>query len=626
MVSEVISYRGKSALREVGKVFGLSLEQVDRLSALVSWWDKLDETPAERVRACGFDPGDTRVRQVLAMALAIQGFPRHLSIHVGGFVLSAEPLVNVAPVEPATMPNRTVIPWDKDDLDTLGFFKVDVLGLGMLTAIRKALAIVGDRPRARADGNRPAGAHPCRGHARVRGALRGRHGGRFPDREPGADGHAAAAAAARSSTTRSSKWPSCVPGPSRGAWCTRTCAAGTARSPSRCRTRLSRPSSSERSGVPLFQEQVMQLAIVGAGYSGGEADQLRRDMAAWQRNGKLARHREKLLAGFEKAGISREFAERLYQSIQGFGEYGFPESHAASFALLVYASSWLKVHHPAAFAAALINSQPMGFYSPGTIVKDAERHGVEVLPARVDASDWDCTLEGEDRALRLGLRLVRGLGEKAGERIEVARQRQPFASVEDLVSRARLDKRELEALAQAGALVAFGFERREAMWKVRAPREHALFAGLPFGDEAPELPPMSRSEQLVLDYESTGVAVGDHAMAVARPHLPRHTKSSRDLDSVPHGTSVTTAGMIVCRQRPGTASGVVFVTMEDEWGFINLILWPRTFEAFRHVATTAAMLLARGKVERQGDVIYVVPDHLEPLSLVDVPGMSRDFH
>jgi error-prone DNA polymerase len=379
-------------------------------------------------------------------------------------------------------------------------------------------------------------------------------------------------------------------------------------------------------GVPLFQEQVMQLAIRGAGYTGGEADQLRRDMAAWRRNGKLARHREKLLAGFEKTGVTREFAERLYQSIQGFGEYGFPESHAASFALLVYASSWLKVHHPAAFAAALINSQPMGFYSPGTIVKDAERHGVEVLPARVDASDWDCTLEGDDHALRLGLRLVRGLGEEPGRRVEEARRQRSFANVEDLVSRARLDKRELEALAQAGALVAFGLGRREAMWKVRAPRERALFAGLELGDPMPELAPMSRAEQLVLDYESTGVAVGDHAMKVARPQLPRHTKSSRDLGAVAHGTSVTTAGMVICRQRPGTASGVVFVTLEDETGFINLILWPRTFEAFRHVATTAAMLLVRGKVERQGDVIYVVPDHLEPLSLVDVPGMSRDFH
>jgi error-prone DNA polymerase len=626
MVSEVISYRGKSALREVGKVFGLSLEQVDRLSSLVSWWDKLDETPPERVRACGFDPGDGRVKQVLAMAFAIQGFPRHLSIHVGGFVLSAELLVDVAPVEPATMAARTVIPWDKDDLDTLGFFKVDVLGLGMLTAIRKALDLAIPRT------------------SELSSTAIDRLA-RIPAEDPlvydalcaadtvGVFQIESRAQMAMLPRLKPRKFYDLVvevaivrPGPIQG---------GMVHPYLRRRSgeeevEMPHPSLApilERTlGVPLFQEQVMQLAITGAGYTGGEADQLRRDMAAWRRNGKLARHRDKLLAGFLKTGLSLEFAERLYQSIQGFGEYGFPESHAASFALLVYASSWLKVHHPAAFAAGLINSQPMGFYSPGTIVKDAERHGVDVLPARVDASDWDCTLEGDDRALRLGLRLVRGLGEEPGRRIEVARHARPFESVEDLVSRARLDKRELETLAQAGALVGFGLGRREAMWKVRAPRERDLFAGRELGDARPDLPPLSRAEQLVLDYESTGVAVGDHAMKVARPHLPRGTTSAADLNAVPHGASVTTAGLVICRQRPGTASGVVFVTLEDETGFINLILWPRTFEAFRHVATTATMLLARGKVERQGDVIYVVPDHLEPLMLMDVRGMSRDFH
>lgn len=400
----------------------------------------------------------------------------------------------------------------------------------------------------------------------------------------------------------------------------------------------------------------MQLAIVGAGYTGGEADQLRRDMAAWRRNGRLARHKEKLLAGFEKKGIERTFGERLYQSIEGFGEYGFPESHAASFALLVYASSWLKVHHPAAFAAALVNSQPMGFYSPGSIVKDAERHGVEVLPARVDASDWDCTLEGgmpvagdglpvapeppgavpeclgmapeppADVALRLGLRLVKGLGEEAGKRIETARRARPFASVEDMVARAALDKRELEALAHAGALVGFGLARRDAMWKVRAPREADLFAGVELGDAMPALPPLSRAEQLVLDYETTGVSVGDHAMKVVRPRLPRGFKSSRDLETTPHGARVSTAGLVICRQRPGTASGVVFVTMEDEHGFVNLILWAQNFERWRHVATTSSMLVAHGKVEREGDVVYVIPDRLEKLALLEAPAMSRDFH
>jgi error-prone DNA polymerase len=634
MVSEIISYRGKSALREVGKAFGLSLEQVDRLSALVSWWDKLDEVPLERVRACGFDAGDRRVRQVLALAHAIQGFPRHLSIHVGGFVLSAEPLVNVAPVEPATMPKRTVIPWDKDDLDTLGFFKVDVLGLGMLTAIRKALAMITAKA--------PRTSHASEGgHDSAIDRL-----ARIPAEDPRVyDALCAAdtvgvfqiesrAQMAMLPRLRPRRFYDLVvevaivrPGPIQG---------GMVHPYLRRRngeeaTVLPHPSLApilERTlGIPLFQEQVMQLAIVGAGYSGGEADQLRRDMAAWKRNGKLAQHRERLLEGFEKNGIAREFGERLYQSIEGFGEYGFPESHAASFALLVYASSWLKVHHPAAFAAALVNSQPMGFYSPGSIVKDAERHGVEVLPARVDASDWDCTLEGQDCALRLGLRLVRGLGEEAGKRIEAARRTCAFASVEDLVARAGQGKREVEALAHAGALVGFGLARREAMWKVRAPRsgEGDLFAGVDLGDAPPELPLLSRAEQLVLDYETTGVSVGDHAMKVVRPRLPRHYKSARDLMTMPNGARVSTAGMVICRQRPGTASGVVFITMEDETGFVNLILWSRTFEKWRHVATTSSMLVAHGNVERQGDVVYVVPDRLEKLGLYDVPVMSRDF-
>jgi error-prone DNA polymerase len=261
-------------------------------------------------------------------------------------------------------------------------------------------------------------------------------------------------------------------------------------------------------------------------------------------------------------------------------------------------------------------------------VKDAERHDVEVLPARVDASDWDCTLEGPDRALRLGLRLIRGLGEEAGRRLETARRQRPFATIEDMIARAALDKREVEALAHAGALAGFGVARREAMWKVRAPRprDGGLLAGVELDDGVPELPAMTRTEQLVLDYETTGVSVGDHAMKVARPRLPRHYKSARELAQTPNGSRVSTAGLVICRQRPGTASGVVFVTLEDETGFVNLILWANTFERLRHVATTSSMLVAHGKVERQGDVVYVVPDRLERLTLYDVPAMSRDFH
>jgi error-prone DNA polymerase len=635
MVSEIISYRGKSALREVGKVFGLSLEQVDRLGALVAWWDKLDEIENDRVAACGFDPKDARVRQVLAMSHAIQGYPRHLSIHVGGFVLSADPLANVAPIEPATMPKRTVIPWDKDDLDTLGFFKVDVLGLGMLTAIRKAMDLVQSRLDGPDQAKRSAidrlSSIPAE-DARVYDAL-------CEADTVGVFQIESRAQMAMLPRLRPRRFYDLVvevaivrPGPIQGGMVHPYLRRRTGQEAVTLPHPKLAPILERTLGVPLFQEQVMQLAIVGAGYTGGEADELRRDMAAWRRNGKLERHRASLLDGFEKNGIAREFGERLYQSIEGFGEYGFPESHAASFAHLVYASAWLKVHHPAAFAAALINSQPMGFYSPGSIVKDAERHGVEVLPARVDASDWDCVLEGGDRhldgdppALRLGLRLVNGFGEKAGRRLERARSERAFMGVEDLVARAELDKREVDALARAGALAAFGLERREALWKTRAPRESDLLAGVDFGGPAPTLSSMSRAEQLVLDYSSTGVTVGDHAMSVARPKLPAHFKSARDLMSLPHGVSVSTAGLVICRQRPQTASGVVFITLEDETGFVNLILWSATFERWRHVATTSSMLAAHGRVERDGSVVYVVPDLLEPVLLTDMPSASRDF-
>jgi error-prone DNA polymerase len=633
MVCEVISYRGKSALRDVGKAFGLSLEQVDRLSALVSWWDKLDAIEPERVMACGFDPSDLRVRQVLGIAHALQGYPRHLSIHVGGFVLSADPLVNVAPVEPATMPHRTIIPWDKDDLDALGFFKVDVLGLGMLTAIRKALAMVGDDPRVSAASAIDRLARIPPEDPRVYDAL------------CAADTVGVFQIESRAQMAMLPRLrPRCFydlvvevaivrPGPIQGGMVHPYLRRRTGEDdPTIPQSKLD-PILSRTLGVPLFQEQVMQLAIAGAGYSGGDADQLRRDMAAWRRNGKLERHRARLLAGFEENGIEREFGERLYQSIEGFGEYGFPESHAASFALLVYASSWLKVHHPAAFAAALINSQPMGFYSPGTIVKDAERHSVEVLPARIDASDWDCTLEGGDPridgeapALRLGLRLVKGLGEAAGRRIECARRSSAFQSVEDIVARAKVDEGQLDALAVSGALASFGFGRREAMWKVRTPRETGLLAGVALGDASPDLPPMSHAEQLVLDYASTGVSVGDHAMNAVRPSLPAGFKRASDLASMPHGAPVSTAGLVICRQRPQTASGVVFVTLEDETGFVNLILWAATFERWRHVATTSSLLAAHGKIEREGAVVYVVPDRLEKVDLYGVPAMSRDFH
>ncbi|MDB5217400.1 MAG: polymerase alpha subunit, partial [Myxococcaceae bacterium] len=401
-------------------------------------------------------------------------------------------------------------------------------------------------------------------------------------------------------------------------------------------------------GVPLFQEQVMQIAIVGAGYSGGEADRLRRDMAAWRKTGSLEKHHERLLVGFRERGISEEFGEQLFKQIQGFGEYGFPESHAASFALLVYASSWLKVHYPAEFAAALVNSQPMGFYSPSTLLQDAQRHGVPLAPLDVGVSNWDCACIRPDRDrptwIRLGLRLVSGLGEDAGRRIEKARADRPFAGVEDLIARARLDKKEVVALAESGALDELCGGRREAIWKVVGPRAEprTLFDGKDSEEQRPVLATMTRAEQLVLDYERTGVSVSDHPMKLIRPRLAKKVQSSRDVLALRSGTKVSVAGMVICRQRPGTASGVVFITMEDEYGFSNLVLWSKVFEEYRHVATTSRLLMVHGRIERSDDpkgykpadpnapqsVVYVIAERLEKLDaqLPALDSMSRDFH
>ncbi|HQY64152.1 MAG TPA: error-prone DNA polymerase [Polyangiaceae bacterium] len=671
MVSEIVAYRGKSALREAGKVFGLSPEQVERLASVVSFWDALtqpDTTQALRLAEAGFDPTDPRILHVCAIARKMQGVPRHLSVHVGGFVLSSTDLCEVAPVEPATMEGRTVIPWDKDDIDALGFFKVDVLALGMLTAIRKALELVKDDPRL----------------ARLGGATSAiERLARIPPEDPlvydalcRADTVGVFQIESRAQMAMLPRLqPRCFydlvvevaivrPGPIQGGMVHPYLRRRSGEEAPDAPHPLIAPVLERTLGVPLFQEQVMQLAIVGAGYTGGEADQLRRDMAAWKRHGGLSRHEARLAEGFAKNGISAEFGARLYAQIKGFGEYGFPESHAASFALLVYASAWLKVHHPAAFAAALLNSQPMGFYSPSSILEDARRHGVRALPVCALASDWDTTLvpcERSGRALRVGLREVRGLPEEVGRRLALEARRTPFADVADVEQRAGVRKEHLLALAEAGAfasLPAMG-ARREAMWAALAPTRSPLFAraearapAAPSTLPALPVPPLTRAEQLLLDYERTGLSVTDHPMRIARSGLGRSVLSSRELASAPHGARVRSAGVVLCRQRPGTASGVVFITLEDEHGFVNLVLYARVYERLRRVATTASMLLVEGKVERQATpppsaealqtdhadsprpaapVVYIVVERLERLSLHArgaggaLPSRSRDF-
>ncbi|HEX3776376.1 MAG TPA: error-prone DNA polymerase [Polyangiaceae bacterium] len=664
MVSEVICYRGKSALREVGKVFGLSLEQIDRLSGTITHWDTA-EVSRQRLCEMGFDAADGRIQQILVLAREMAGYPRHLSIHVGGFVLSAAPLHEVAPVEPGRMVERTVVPWDKDDLETLGFFKIDVLGLGMLTAIRKTLTWI----HAEGDLHREVKDETARGYEEFDpiDVL-----ARVPQKDTevyemisradtvGVFQIESRAQMAMLPRLKPRTYYDLVievaivrPGPIQG---------GMVHPYLRRRNGEERhdpphPSLArilERTlGVPLFQEQVMQIAIEGAGYSGGEADRLRRDMAAWKKTGQLDRHEVRLLDGFEKNGISREFGKALFQQIRGFGDYGFPESHAASFALLVYASSWQKAHYPAHFACALLNSQPMGFYSAATIIHDAQRHGVEVRDVDVTQSDWDSTLEPAEpnansrqrrpRALRLGLRQVKGLSKKCAERLMFARVTRPFASLEDATRRAALREDEVERLAEAGAFETLLPGRRQALWRARAPRAAGLFEDKSFEEPEVSLPKLRPAESLSLDYQHKALSVGDHPMRHFRQRLGLQVLTAEGLKARNKGEIVSVAGVVICRQQPGTASGVVFITLEDETGFANLILWRAIYEKFRLPARHSSILLAHGEVERQvrpdgsnlvlaerGEtpVIHLI---VRSLSRLDVPGrdiqqVSRDFH
>ncbi len=624
MVSEVISYRGKSALREVGKVFGLGPDQVASLSNLLLHMDR-EGLSYDRLSEVGLDARDERLQQAMAIARALSGHPRHLSIHVGGFVLSSSSLASVAPVEPARMEGRTVIPWDKDDLDALGFFKVDVLGLGMLTAIRKALAMIEGRP---SDPIEALASIPPEDPKVYEAIQRADTVGVFQ-----IESRAQMSMLPR---LKPKEFYDLVvevaivrPGPIQGGmvhpYLKRRAGKEAVTAPHPCLE----PILKRTLGVPLFQEQVMQIAMVGAGYTPGEADQLRRDMAAWRRTGKLERHRSKLLKGFTERGISGAFGERLYQQIHGFGEYGFPESHAASFALLVYASAWLKVFYPAEFLAAILNSQPMGFYSPSSLVQDAQRHGVAVFAPCVVKSDWDTRLEGD--GVRLGLRLIRGVGEASGQKLLAARRGGPFVSVDDLMVRSGLGRDVVEALGEAGALAALVPERREALWRARAPREGGLYKGRSIEpDRDVGLDPLPPLEALAMDYGRVGLSLHDHPMKHLRARLSeRGVVTAERLHHKKNRSKVVVAGLVIGRQRPGTASGVTFFTLEDETGPVNVIVRADVFADNFVIAKTAPLLLVRGRVEREGDVVHVLALGMERIDLAQEEQMSfrsRDFH
>jgi error-prone DNA polymerase len=626
LTATVISYRPKSAVRDVGRALGLDGPQIDRLARAMQWWDG-HEIADSRIQEAGFDTTSPRIARVLALTRELIGFPRHLSQHTGGFVISRGPLEELVPIENAAMPDRTVIQWDKDDLDELGLLKVDVLGLGMLSAIRRSLALVSARRgREFRLQNIPAEDPAvygmiCRAdtigvfqiESRAQMAMLPRLRPRcYYDLvvevaivRPGPiQGQMVHPYLRR----RSGEEPVSYPGPEVQGVLERTL------------------------GVPIFQEQVMQLAIVAAGFTPGEADRLRRAMAAWKRHGSLGPFEERLIEGMRARGYDLGFARQVFQQILGFGEYGFPESHAASFALLVYVSAWLKHHEPAAFCCALLNSQPMGFYAPAQLVRDARTHGVVVRPVDANASAVESTLEPADGggvALRLGLGLVRGLADDAAERLVAARAADSYHRVGELARRAGLGRRDLAALARAGALAGLAGHRHRAAWDVLGV-EPALPLGLGT-DHAEGLPLLrapSEGEDIVADYRAFGLTLARHPLALLRQELAAGGWITADaVAALPDGAPVRTGGIVVTRQRPGPAGGVVFATLEDETGYMNLVIWSRIADAHRKVLLDARLLGVVGRLQCAGDVRHVVVDRLEDRSalLGALTAPSRDF-
>lgn len=625
LAATVISYRPKSAMRDVGKALGFDLEQVDRLAKSVAWWDGRQVLP-ERLAEAGFDPANRKVALLTRLVDELVGFPRHLSQHVGGFVIARGKLSHLVPIENAAMPERTIIQWDKDDLDALGLLKIDVLALGMLSAIRRALDLVSaKRGHPFAMGDVPSedpAVYEMIGHADTVGVFQ-------------IESRAQMAMLPRMKPRRFYDLVIEVaivrPGPIQG---------GMVHPYLRRREQVEAvtyPSEEVRGvlertlGVPIFQEQVMQLAVVAAGFTPGEADHLRRSMAAWRRKGGLEQFERRLVDGMRARGYQEDFARQIFMQIQGFGEYGFPESHAASFALLVYVSAWLKCHEPAAFACALLNSQPMGFYAPAQIVQDARRHGVEVRPVDVLASEWDCTLEEVEEgrhALRLGLRQVKGFSLEGVACLTAARAQKQIASVDD-IARSGIDPRDLKCLAAAGALSKLAGHRRKAYWDVAGIERAMPLAMGHVAETQPDLFPLTEGQNLVADYASLGLSLGRHPLALLRDRLQRERiVTAEELSRLPHGRLVRAAGLVLNRQRPGTASGVTFLTLEDETGHVNVVVWRDLAERQRRALLSARLLAVYGTLERHGEVAHLIAGHLRDMTplLGGLVSHSRDFH
>jgi error-prone DNA polymerase len=654
----VISYRPRSALRDVGRALGIDLERITAVAKSQHWFDGR-HINNERLLENGFDPNSPICKLWVELTQQLIGFPRHLSQHPGGFIIARESLASLVPVENATMTERSVIQWDKDDLDALRLLKVDVLALGMLSAIRRALTLVGDKL------GRPLQLHhiPVHDQPTYEMLCRGDSVGTFQ----------VESRAQMSMLPRLQ--PRCFydlvievaivrPGPIQGGMVHPYLRRRSGEEPVEYPSDEVRQALERTLGVPIFQEQVMQLAILAADFTPGEADQLRRAMAAWKRKGGLGPFHERLVGRMVEKGYAPEFAERIFKQIQGFGEYGFPESHAASFALLVYASAWLKHHHPDAFLAALLNSQPMGFYAPAQLVRDAREHGVTVLPVDVLVSEWDSTLEvqldnssdqtliksknkSSDttvithlgnpglRAVRLGLSRISGFSEEAAQRLIQARNSSPdpaipFQSPEDLARRAQLDAHDLGLLAQADALLPITGHRHQAAWAVAGidTRATPLLRSTRTHEDSISLPQPNAATTVLADYRATGLSLSQHPLALLRTQLAAFKVLPADvLRHFPNGRLARASGVVTHRQRPETAKGVVFVTLEDETGTVNVIVWPNVADSQRRPLLASSLLTVFGVWQCQGEVRHLIAKTLVDHSslLQGLATHSRNF-
>jgi len=610
LAATVITYRPRSAVRDVGKALGLDPLLIEQLSQSLSWWDRSGDLQAQ------FEKAGARghmAEHFYNLLQEILGFPRHLSQHVGGFIITKSPISTLVPVENASMPERTVIQWDKEDIEALGLLKIDILALGMLTAIHRCFDLI----RSHQGTELSMQSIPKDDTATFDMLCKADSIGVFQI-ESRAQMAMLPRLKPRNFYDLVIEIAIVRPGPIQG---------GMVHPYLKRRQGLEQVTYPhpdiknvlERTlGIPVFQEQVIRLAMVAAGFSGGEADQLRRAMASWgkggERNNQLLGFQQKLTDGMLARGYTLDFAERLFRQIQGFGVYGFPESHSASFALLAYVSAWLKCHYPAAFCCAIMNSQPMGFYSPSQLVQDAQRHGIEVRPIDVLHSQWDHSLEGDinNPSLRLGFRLIKGFSHRAAQ--VIIRTDRQFINIPQLTSKTRLSQADLSLLSSAGALASISSNRRQAHWQALAtdPREQLL----PMDYSLAPLQPPSETEELYADYSNTGLSLGRHPMELLREQFPvfRQCKRHIDLADLGHRRFVRIAGLVTGKQRPGTASGVVFLTLEDETGNSNVVVWQSVQKTCRQALLKAQLLMVKGVVETDGAVVHVIAQELTDCS------------